>query len=460
MAKKQNKIDFSSGMAALTTAKLASASINYGDAALTPLVDYFTNRMALAETTSANFLSSMPDDFSAEIVPEEARGLLTEWMMNQKQQMRMLSKQLGKLGHKKTSAQYIALEKEFNVLKNSFALVNNSLTSLANYRDKGISAIKQGLAHGQDPAHVNALLEFVGKEGYKRIQFRNDGVYYKDLKGQEFNVNDLVDVKSRSNELHGALIQLNSAAQKLGLQGLDLQIDENGNATGANALEVQNGVAALLQDQDFAKDLFLGGIAGDYSGSSKIVDYYMAEQIALGAPGYEGIEVKDGKAVAAGDSYNLKILELAQNPPIDYIQQFVLKSIIDQSNSEGYSKYLSERRRTNPDKDEKTYFIGGSWLPREAAEKVDDDVAILNKDEDFPEQAGWNGFKYRRVKGKYQYYDGTWIKSDRAPIILNLGLSKREGIKDFEKAPAPTGPVPNNPVFSTPNNPLEVDKDK
>ena len=38
-----------------------------------------------------------------------------DWVMDQKLQMRMLSKRLGALGHKKTSAEYIAAEKEFNV---------------------------------------------------------------------------------------------------------------------------------------------------------------------------------------------------------------------------------------------------------------------------------------------------------------------------------------------------------
>ena len=457
MAKKQDKIDFSSGMAALTTAKLASSSIDYGSAAFNPVMDYFTNRMALAELTAASFLSSMPDDFASEIVPEEARPMLTEWMMNQKQQMRVLSKQLGKLGHKKTSAQYIELEKQFNILKNSFTIANNSLTSLAAYRDKGIDAIKKGLAHGQDPTHVNALLEFVGKEGYKRIQYRNDGVYYKDLKGQEFNVKDLVDVKSRSNELHTALVKLNSDSKKLGLQGLDLQIDENGNATGANALEIQNGVAALLQDQDFAKDLFLGGIAGDYSGNSKIVDYYIAEQVALGMPGYEGIEVKDGKAVAAGDSYDLKILELAQNPPTDYIQQFILKSMIDQSNSDGYSEYLKETRRVGG-KDEKTYFINGQYLSGPAAEKVDMSVAALNSDKDF-KTIELFGIKFKRENGKYMYMDanGKYQPTTRQVIINNLGLSSKEGIKDLDTPPLKYGPIPNNPVFTRSGNPLEVE---
>ncbi len=353
MAKIENKkIDFSSGMAALTSAKLANASIDYGNAALTPLIDYFTNRMALAEETAASFLASIPDDFSMEKVPDEVKPMLTDWMMGQKQKMRALSKQLGKLSYKKTSPEYIALEKEFNILKNSFTLANSGLDSLAKYRSRGINTVKQGIAHGQDPADVNALLEFIGKEGYKRLQFRNDGVYYKDLKGQEYNVADLINIKGRNSELHGALLKLNSSASKLGLQGLDLKIDENGNAIGANALEIQNGVAALLQDEDFAKDLFLGGLVGDYSGNSKIVDYYIAEQISLGMPGYEGIEVKDGKAVASGDSYSLKILELAQKTPINYIQQFILKSMIDQSNSEGYNTYLASKNT-----DEKDEFI-------------------------------------------------------------------------------------------------------
>lgn len=442
MAKKQKKIDFSSGMAALTSAKLASASIDYGDAVLTPLVDYFTNRMAVAEATSASFLSSMPDDFSAEVVPAEARGLLTEWMMDQKQQMRQISKQLGKMGHNKTSAEYIELEKEFNVLKNSFTIVNNSLTSLAAYRDKGINAIKQGLAHGQDPAHVNALLEFVGKEGYKRIQYRNDGVYYRDLKGQEFNVNDLVDVKSRSNELHNALVTLNSGAKQLGLQGTDLQIDKNGNAVGPSALEVQNGVAALLQDEDFAKDLFLGGLIGDYSGNSKIVDYYIAEQIELGMPGYEGIEVKDNKAVAAGDSYNLKILELAQNPPTDYIQQFVLKSMVDQSNSDGYSEYLRKQTRN----------------PSRAQEKARIDAEIVKQ------------LKAGNKRINLPYYGMTlvrigdgYIQAKASEASMSEEYYKKIG---FEVTPvnevikAFGGEVDLPEPVSEEKNPLEVDKDE
>ena len=455
MAKKQNKIDFSSGMAALTSSKLASASIDYGNAVLTPLVDYFTNRMAVAEATSANFLSNMPDDFSSEIVPEEARPLLTDWMMGQKQQMRQLSKQLGKLGHKKTSAEYIALEKEFNVLKNSFTLVNNSLSSLSSYRDKGINAIKQGLAHGQDPAHVNALLEFVGKEGYKRIQFRNDGVYYRDLKGQDYNVNDLVDIKSRSNELHGALVQLNSSAKKLGLQGLDLQIDENGNAIGANAMEIQNGVAALIQDEDFAKDLFLGGIIGDYSGNSKVVDYYIAEQIALGMPGYDGIEVKDGKAVAAGDSYNLKILELAQNPPTDYIQQFVLKSMVDQSNSDGYSEYLrkqNQNERTTPANRKAALYkkIVNALKSGQEVINIEEYGYALRKVKD-----GYIQVKPSEVSMSEKYYSADDFKAvSTAEMIKRYG-----GEVDVETTPEntePTGPIPNNPVFSAPENPLEV----
>ena len=61
-----------------------------------------------------------------EKVPDEVKPMLTDWMMGQKQKMRALSKQLGKLSYKKTSPEYIALEKEFNILKNSFTLFKTS----------------------------------------------------------------------------------------------------------------------------------------------------------------------------------------------------------------------------------------------------------------------------------------------------------------------------------------------
>ena len=185
---KYNKIDFSNAMAALTSAKLADATVDYTSLAMKPLLSYFTERINLAETTSAMFLKNIPDDFKAEVVPVEARENLNDWIMDQKFQMRMLSKRLGALGHKKTSAEYIAAEKEFNVLKNSFELVEGGLQKLKDFREKGVAAVKGGLAAGQDIDEKNALLEFIGGEGYDRIEYRNDGVYYQSLSGEVFNV--------------------------------------------------------------------------------------------------------------------------------------------------------------------------------------------------------------------------------------------------------------------------------
>ena len=89
---KYKKIDFSNAMAALTSAKLADASVNYASLAMTPLLDYFTKRINAAEMTAATFLKNIPDDFKADVVPVEARQIVTDWVMDQKLQMRMLSK--------------------------------------------------------------------------------------------------------------------------------------------------------------------------------------------------------------------------------------------------------------------------------------------------------------------------------------------------------------------------------
>ena len=94
------KIDFSNAMAALTSAKLADASVNYTALAMSPLLDYFTKRINAAETTAAMFLKNIPDNFKAEVVPIEARDNLNEWVLDQKFQMRMLSKRLGALSNK------------------------------------------------------------------------------------------------------------------------------------------------------------------------------------------------------------------------------------------------------------------------------------------------------------------------------------------------------------------------
>ena len=345
------KIDFSNAMAALTTAKLANANVNYAAIAMSPLLDYFTKRINLAETTAATFLKNIPDDFKAEVVPIEARDNLNEWVMDQKFKMRMLSKRLGALSNKKTSAEYIAAEKEFNVLKNSFELAYDGLNKLKDFREKGVAAVQSGLAEGQDIDEKNALLEFIGGEGYDRIEYRNDGVYYQSLSGDVFNVKDLVDPKAKNYEFHTGLSKAFSDAKTYGSSGIRFKNLEDGSAdvSEVEAFSIQNSINVLFQDQDFAKDFIFGGVYGDNTGKSKYIDIYIKEQAMSGAAGYENILDENNNINPASDSYNLKLVELQQNPPIEQAKQFLMKVMVDQANKDGYNNYLSKKNNRETD---------------------------------------------------------------------------------------------------------------
>ena len=77
-----------------------------------------------------------------------------------------------------------------------------------------------------------------------------------------------------------------------------------------------------------------------------------------------------------------------------------------------------------------SYFISGQYLTGPAKDKVDQNVSILNKDEDFPAQTGWNNVRFRRVKGEYQMVnnEGKFVPTTLESVITSLGVSEAEGL--------------------------------
>jgi hypothetical protein len=91
------------------------------------------------------------------------------------------------------------------------------------------------------------------------------------------------------------------------------------------------------------------------------------------------------------------------------------------------------KKNQNKGGDGEGYYINNQYLTGPAKAKVDQNVAILNKDEDFGAQSGWNGIKFKRENGQYMLHDGTEYKeTTRENILTNLGLTESEGIKPFE----------------------------
>ena len=188
-------------------------------------IDYLNARMVLAETTTAEFLKNMPNDFSTEIVPVETRSQLTTWMQGQKDQLTGLSRELGKMSHKRNSEEYIQLEKQYNAVKNSFEIVQNDLKSLQAFNDLNVDAIKK-MASGQKLDDMLAAKDFIGKEGYKHLLFEDSGVYYNHPTLGKTKVTDLASIPTRDKKLHLDFYKLGDFAQAAASEGIDLGYDE------------------------------------------------------------------------------------------------------------------------------------------------------------------------------------------------------------------------------------------
>ena len=171
------------------------------------------------------------------------------------------------------------------------------------------------------------------------------------MSGEVFNVKDLVDPKGKNYEFHTALNKVFSDAKAFGANGIRFNDLDDGSAevSEVEAFSIQNTMNVLFQDQDFAKDFIFGGVYGDTTGKSKYIDIYIKEQAMLGTAGYENILDENNNIDPASDSYNLKLVELQQNPPIEQAKQFLMKVMVDQANKDGYTAYLNKKNNQETD---------------------------------------------------------------------------------------------------------------
>ena len=293
-------------------------------------IDYLNARMILAETTTADFLKNIPEDFSTEIVPVETRGQLTTWMQGQKDQLTDISRQLGKMSHKRNSEEYIALEKEYNAIKSSFEIVQSDLKSLQAFNDLNVDAIKK-MASGQKLNDILAAKDFIGKEGYKHLLFENSGVYYNHPTLGKTKVTDLASLPTRDKNLHLDFYKLGDFAQAAANEGINLGYDENGAPLNSQTAQLQATLNIFFENETFARDLIFGGLEG-YD-NTKYIDVHMAEKHSDLAPGTP--------------EYIAKLEEYREEPPIKDAQRFYFNVLGDDINQQELDR-LKNKKTTSP----------------------------------------------------------------------------------------------------------------
>tara|TARA_R100001015_G_C4634508_1_gene201140 strand:+ start:4913 stop:6556 length:1644 start_codon:yes stop_codon:yes gene_type:complete len=289
-------------------------------------IDYLNARMVLAETTTAEFLKNMPEDFSTEIVPVETRGQLTTWMQGQKDQLTGLSRELGKMSHKRNSEEYIQLEKEYNSIKSSFEIVQNDLKSLQAFNDLNVDAIKK-MASGQKLDDILAAKDFIGKEGYKHLLFENSGVYYNHPTLGKTKVTDLAGLPTRDKKLHLDFYKLGDFAQAAASEGIDLGYDENGAPLNSQTAQLQATLNIFFENETFARDLIFGGLEG-YD-NTKYIDTHMAE--------------KHSDLVPGTPEYIAKLEEYREEPPIKDAQKFYFNILGDDINQQELDRLKNKK---------------------------------------------------------------------------------------------------------------------
>ena len=333
-------------------------------------IDYLNARMLLAETTTAEFLKNMPEDFSTEIVPVETRGQLTTWMQGQKDQLTDISRQLGKMSHKRNSEEYIALEKEYNAIKSSFEIVQNDLKSLQAFNDLNIDAIKK-MASGQKLDDILAAKDFIGKEGYKHLLFENSGVYYNHPTLGKTKVTDLASLPTRDKNVHLDFYKLGDVALAAATEGIDLGYDENGAPLNSQTAQLQATLNIFFENETFARDLIFGGLEG-YD-NTKYIDIHMAE--------------KHPDLVPGTVEYQAKLEEYREEPPIKDAQRFYFNVLGDDVNQQeldrlknekgpggcGELKITQDYRKAFKTKNDLITLIGG-----EASVKLNNRFHVLN----------------------------------------------------------------------------------
>lgn len=325
-----------SASAALSQAKLGS-TIDYS-AALDPTIDVLKKRVDKANKTTETFLNNMPEDFSAEIVPVEARAELEAFLKENKERYVELSKELGRLSNRPTSQAYIDAKSELDSIKNAFTNTKDTLTNFAKTRQFATDNISNfsGSIKNEDFLMYN---EIIGKEAYNNLDYTLDGVFYTDVAGNRINLNDIKNPDLRNKGAIDGLYKNLINSFELGKDGIRLKPDDT------NSRVLLKNINDLVNNPKAAADLFIGGVPGyEFDEDSNPVYQYISQRrkrLFPDIPTYRALDEQGNTAQFIDpytDEYKQAVEELKSNVPIPWLKNFLLDMTKD-ANADGLSQY-------------------------------------------------------------------------------------------------------------------------
>ena len=329
-----------SASAALSQAKLGS-TIDYS-AALDPTIDILRKRVDKANKTTETFLNNMPEDFSAEIVPVEARAELEAFLKENKERYVELSKELGKLSNRPTSQAYIDAKSELDSIKNAFTNTKDTLTNFAKIRQFATDNISNWSPNILDKDFL-MYEEIIGKEAYNNLDYTLDGVFYTDVAGNRINLNDIKNPDLRNQTAINGLFQGITSSFELGGRGVKLNISEDGSPIDTNSRIIFKNISSITNNPKAAADLFIGGVPGYENDVDSNPAYQYISQQAATNPEYKNLpKLENGSIDAQSDEYKLALDKLKTNVPTQWLNSFLM-DIVKDSNADGFKLYKPKK---------------------------------------------------------------------------------------------------------------------
>jgi len=317
-----------SASAALNQAKLGS-TVDYSEA-LDPTIDVLRKRVDKANKTTETFLNNMPEDFSAEIVPVEARAELEKFLKENKERYVELSKELGRLSNRPTSQAYVDAKSELDSIKNAFVNTKDTLTNFAKTRQFATDNISNfsGSILNEDFLMYN---EIIGKEAYNNLDYTLDGVFYTDVAGNRINLNDIKDPDLRNKGAVDGLYKNLISSFDLGKEGIKLKEGD------VNSRVLLKNINDIVNNPKAAADLFISGVPGyEFDFESTPVHQYLTEKRKRLFP-----DIPNNRIYGLdfdSDEYKKAVEELKSNVPIPWLKNFLLGMAKD-ANDDGFSQY-------------------------------------------------------------------------------------------------------------------------
>jgi hypothetical protein len=312
---------------------------DYGSLLTQPFVDQMEKNLKEQEEKTEAAMATMPAGINIAKVPEGLRGIVTNYLTENKAAYVEAAKVVGS-GIKATDPRYIEAIEEMNRIRGGFEALDASLVKLQENRKLSLDNINN-ISPGANPWNSTLQHKFGNGSIYGELTLRDGNFYYKGEKGEEINTNDYRLAIQQSTRVTDDMQKWHSDARSTGKEGY-----------GFDKGMYRGNIKSLLKDvgKDGRVDFAFSGLYGDESGKTEFIDKWIAEK--HGVTDGDEFKLDDGTVVKSNPEEFKILYESLKNEDFDSksdigraLEDYLVNTVEDSYNTGLAAK--EERDRKN-----------------------------------------------------------------------------------------------------------------